>query len=443
MPYDTRHRNIDPPQKIPYSWYYYGGSPNNLAGSVELPGYQETYSYRSVNNRETAEGDGYEEKSGELLAQNVGREYRTRYDNGHPFWTKKTEYNIGVPYAHVVRQYPGGPPNTVYNGPIWPVPTAFDPDFATYAPSTADIDVDGAKMFRAATPTRPDYPLAQSLLEMAQERRLPNRPGAAIEKSGLSAQAYANEHLNLMFGIRPLLGDLHGLAHSIQNFHRNVRQFRKDSDKQIRRKVDGPKSSKLVVVTEGSGRSIYAPADGYGNFLEYTGLLSSSGVTSVVDQVDTKMWFSGAFIYHLAEGHDFLSKMDMYDQLAERALGIRSDLDDAWNSTPWSWLANWFVDSSTFVSNVSQLSNDSLVCKYGYVMTQVDVTRTYLTRNVVWKDFVSGPSTLSLQVKHTYKQRRRATPYGFGSKGTALSPVQWSILGALGLTKGPTELRIF
>lgn len=442
MPYTTQRRDIQGPL-IPYSWYYYGGSPYNVSRSIELPGKQETYSYRSVNNRETAEGDGYESKSGEQLAQNVGREYRTRYDNGHPFWTKKTEYDVTVSTARIVRQYPGGPPNTVYNGPIWPVPQYYDPDFSVYSPAANDINVAGSQMFNRAIPTRPDYPLATSLLEVVQERRLPDRPGASIEKSGLTPSSYGNEYLNFMFGIRPAIADLHGLAHSIQNFHRNVRQFRKDSDKTIRRRVDGPKSSRTEVVNVGSSRSIYTPQDGYGNQLEYTGLLSSSGVTSVVDQIDTKMWFSGAFIYHLAQDHDFLSKMEMYDQLAERALGIRSDVDDAWNSTPWSWLLNWFVDSKTFVSNVSALGNDSLVCKYGYVMIKLDVTRTYLTKDIVWKDFVSGPKSCSLVAKHCYKQRIKATPYGFGSKGVDLSPTQWSILGALGLTKGPTQLRTF
>jgi len=54
---------------------------------------------------------------------------------------------------------------------------------------------------------------------------------------------------------------------------------------------------------------------------------------------------------------------------------------------------------------------------------------------------VDAPTTLQVFFSHEKKTRVRASPYGFGLSLDGLSDKQWSILGALGLTKAPRSLR--
>jgi hypothetical protein len=124
--------------------------------------------------------------------------------------------------------------------------------------------------------------------------------------------------------------------------------------------------------------------------------------------------------------------------------GLELTPETLWNLAPWSWLVDWFANVGPILSNVSAFQSDNLVLKYGYVME--NVTRTYARTN--WMGVVN-PST-TVYVNHPArvydkffvetKTRVKATPYGFGLNTTAFTDRQWTILGALGLTRGPKAL---
>jgi len=216
-----------------------------------------------------------------------------------------------------------------------------------------------------------------------------------------------------------------------------VRQMQRDSGRQIRRRAElEVQTSATELPRKPGGMSIPRQQDSYSaDFFAGTSM-----ELRTFDTVRTESWFSGAYTYLLADGHSYVGKLEKYDQLANRLLGTRMNADTMYQITPWSWLLDWFADAGSFLSNVSALSDDSLVMKYGYVMHQVTASREYsvLGQSAVGGDpsvFTTGfPVRAVMHYRLTTKERRRATPYGFGVHLEDLSPRRWAVLTALGLT---------
>jgi len=161
-----------------------------------------------------------------------------------------------------------------------------------------------------------------------------------------------------------------------------------------------------------------------------------------MENVQTKRtWFSGAYVYHLPVGNDVLGRLERYAALADHLLGVSLNASTIWELAPWSWMADWWGDIGAVMSNSSAVSSNGLVMKYGYLMRQTDeFNRFVIPEGLMFKRKIStGP--VSSTFTRVTKERRKATPYGFGVDLKTLSPFQWSILGALGLTRAPGILH--
>jgi len=406
--------------------------------SVLDSGQQTTTSWRTGNGFPSDEAE-YNAKSGTDLAKSVGSEYRSRNDTGHPFRTDKTTVThetVGVSWSC---NYFGS--RYTADGYIIPQLGAWSAWPTIAVASESDLDSVGRHAISLTAPTQSEAALAQFLGELREG--LPKLTGLQTLKGGVNAKTLhrdlADEHLNLQFGTVPLIRDIEAMARGVLDFHEKTRQFRRDSDRSIRRGVT-LRDDTQVIIREASRSGAPTMSGGLPNGLDpRTVFYLNTGRYNVVDTTSTKQWFKGAFTYHVAEAHSFLGKMDEYEQLANHLLGSRITVSTLWELTPWSWLVDWFADVGTFVQNVSLLHDDSLVLRYGYVMSEQSVTRRHTQSGMVPRG--TGPTACSRVVSVTTKQRRKATPYGFGVDLQSLSPRRWSILGALGLTRGPRTLR--
>jgi len=290
-----------------------------------------------------------------------------------------------------------------------------------------------------AVPTAAEVSLAAFLGELREG--LPSIPGKSTLRKP-SSKSSAEEYLNSKFGVVPLKSDLQQLAKGIIDFHKRVDQFRRDSGRNVRRRRQ-LSDSRLGTVVHAPG-----PASGFigiqrENLVDIfsSRFYLSSGKIDVFDIVERSTWFSGAYTYHVSEAHDFLGKLERYEQLANHALGLEFDLDTAWELTPWSWLVDWFSDAGTFIKNLTAISNDNVVARYAYVMHHVKVTRMYSVKEMTLRAGSTGPTSATAFQTFESKTRTQATPYGFGFNLGTLSLTQKAILGALGITKAPGILH--
>jgi len=449
MPTVTQSRSGLNSPKVHYAFSQ--GGTNSETGWLDLdPWSQTTTSWRTGRNY-VSEDEAYQDMTGTELRKNMFDEYARAYDTGHEFSSiRNTELQIS---KLVYLKSDPSPTGIVYQGPFvinttvlhsgspGPVPTS-------YLPSSSEIRMDGTKLWADAVPTGTEVSLASFLGELREG--LPQLPGYSSyyntgirgsRKATPAEKMPANEYLNWKFGILPMKQDLQNLARGILDFHKRVEQFRRDSGRNVRRRRGLGEHRREVDLGSLTGvGKVYIPT------LFNTDVLSSFyyqslGTLKTIDIIDTNVWFAGAYTYYLSEAHDFLGKLERYEQLANHALGLEFDLDTAWELTPWSWLVDWFSDAGSFIHNLTALSNDNVVARYAYVMHHTKVTRAYTVTGMRPYTGVTGPTTISAFETMESKKRTRSTPYGFGFDMNALSGTQSAILGALGLTKAPGILH--
>lgn len=417
------------------------GSKDNPWGVREImlhsPGTQTTTSYRSKGGEEDDLSD--EELR---VTRNGFTTFNPQYDRGHEFFTTRTDvrlthpnwdgWNLSQPYW--------------WNGPLVAVPKA-GRENAMYPPerrlSAGEIKTLGSKAISEKAPTAPQASLTTAIGEFINDG-LPGLVGHALLKrnSRTLPQRAGEEYLNVEFAWKPLISDLKSVVESMASASQTLRQLVKDSGKTVRRSLYfGPELSNSFESYTNSrfGSSPYALVD--------SRALKSRGLSSIpMNQIDCttrsyrKVWFKGAFTYHVAANQATLGKLERYEQQANKLLGTRFNASTAWNLAPWSWLVDWQTDIGDVLSSASMLSEDGLVLRYGYLMSTTVDEYICTVPNCVFigGSMGSAPTTI---YRRQSKERVKATPFGFGLDLQSLSGRQWAILVALGMSKGDHRMR--
>lgn len=410
-------------------------------------GYESVNSWRTqVRRGETddedsqfVQGSGSQSGFANELKAEYERHSKSSFDTGHEFNSLKVRYTFPS-YETCTRfnYFEGNPRVAQYTGTLVPIAGTLDPPNVDI-PSGSEMDADGMTLMGLAVPTRTEANLAQFFGEMRE--RLPSLIGLESVMKGAHSRTLGSEFLNIEFGIKPFVNDLQKLSRAVLKAHTLVNQYIRDSERPVRRRRSLQDSTGFADLP-GQYSSINSnqmpkPFPGLSTlFFQYY-----PAETKVFDFVHRRTWFSGAFTYYVHTAHSLLEKLERFGELANHLLGTRLTADVIWQLTPWSWLFDWFGTMGNFLSLNDRLTSDSLVLKYGYVMHQIDATRTYTKTGCLAKDG-EVPSTISAFVDLSSKNRRRATPYGFGVDLEALSPERLAILGALGLSHGPRNLGL-
>jgi len=365
-------------------------------------------------------------------------------DTGHEFYTVKREIEWNL-QSHTINFFSERFQRYVeyigYALPLLPVSGVSFPSLNE--PSEQQKNIDGARLWGRAVPTKPEASAIQFFAEMRE--KMPAITGLELVHAGITRKAIAGEFLNIEFGIKPFINDLQKLALSVKHMHKIVQQYRRDSGKQVRRRrgtqevvtfeenaAEGATGAPRVGFFEGDivGREMFE-----GNDVNYP------LQTTVTDISRSNVWFSGAFMYFLQESQHFIAKMDEYEAQANHLLGLELTPALLWELTPWSWLMDWNSDVGVFLNNAEQLASNNLCMTYGYVMHEIRATRTYQMtglrpRYIAGRTPGNVPGSLRIDATISSKSRVKATPYGFGLDLQSYSAEQWAILAALGITHG-------
>jgi hypothetical protein len=248
-----------------------------------------------------------------------------------------------------------------------------------------------------------------------------------------------DEYLNYQFGWVPLVSDLRTFAHNVINSNKVVQQYRASRNTKIRRRYHFPS---VTASASGPTRiTTKLQSQASPNSATASGFIHTSKTT--------EQWFSGAYRFPPVIGDDLGSKFKRFEQEANYLLGTRLTPEVVWNLAPWSWAADWFGNTGDILRNISYLGADGLVMQYGYIMHHEQAQSHMWANTSGWTGFnglgqITNPylSSLWRTDKSDMKIRRSATPYGFGVDTSSLSTKQWAILAALGISKGPKQLRI-
>jgi hypothetical protein len=227
-----------------------------------------------------------------------------------------------------------------------------------------------------------------------------------------------NEYLNYQFGIMPLVSDLGKYSWVMSNYDKIRDELHRQSETDIRRRrlllneVNNTQTvSSNAYLPHGAGAPLF-----------------SAGTLTKTTRVERRIWFSGAFRYHIRpQAYEWLEKAADFN----RIFGVLPTPKTLYELTPWSWFADWFSSGGDVMQNISTLGRDGLYMRYGYVMAQSTETVTKTWRG----SFNGSVIRTSVTTTKTVKQRQYATPFGFGLTLNEISPSQGAILTALGLSR--------
>jgi len=344
--------------------------------------YQNTGTMTSLNHRMPVTGHG---------------------DVGGPFFLQKTDYECQPAVFN----------DNYIQGPILPTNTQNimgDTTATPVAVSDSSLIAKGTTAIARCEPTNPTFSAATFIGEAREGA--PSMVGISTwRQRTLNARAAGGEYLNVEFGWKPLLNDVHNFAYAVDNTHQILDAYHKGSGKKIRTGYDFPtvESSKTALGAITTTNVIY---QGLGGVTEHT----------TFDQ-----WFEGAFRYFLPVGDSQRAKMARYASDARKLYGLEITPEVLWNISPWTWAADWFSNAGDVLHNISAFSRDGLVMQYGYIMSkQVHTRKTWC--------IVRGQECSTTRTR-TLKQRMPATPYGFGVNLSSLTSRQTAIIAALGLSR--------
>jgi hypothetical protein len=373
------------------------------------------------------------------------------HDRGHEFSTRKGKLILSHPDWNI-----RGRGSAFWRGPLTlSVPEDDIPGVdRDYDFGPIDLTY-GTKAIRQTTPTKAAANITQLLVETLRD--LPRLPGLAFAKgplvtpkvydkkttslnqSGLISGS-ADEYLNLVFGWSPTVSDVLKICRAIVHADDIIAQYVRDSGRVVRRRWEFAQTQSTRLVSSASNVQVNGTSTlsyfvfPWAHDFFANPEVDAYGTASLTETKTERYWFSGAYSYYLSEVLSPGGKLAYGAQIARKLLGVDGlTIDLAYQLAPYSWLLDYFTNVGDVLANVSAFSRDSLVLRWGYLMRETRVVRSYSHSGIRPRSGPTGP--ILMNEIFDQKLRVRATPYGFGLNPAEFTTQQWAILAALGMTR--------
>jgi len=305
---------------------------------------------------------------------------------------------------------------------------------STLLPTTLDtqLTAEGTKALNEMRPTAPLSGFGVTLGELREG--IPRVIGAGLLKEALRdakndprrfAKKGSEEYLNWEFGWKPLYNDLVDASRAVSNSEKILAQLYRDSGRDVRRRFGFP-VTKETTSTSQTGIYPYLPGNGY--------LWDAPGQLITTTENLRVVWVSGMCRYYIPPESDNSQRIRRSAQEANRLLGLRPDPELLWELAPWSWLVDWVSSTGSLLGNLSSYLFDGLVWKYAYLMEH-QIERKHYALIGLRDCYGTSPRCSGIGIRES-KRRVSATPFGFGLSLDSFTLRQWSILAALGISRG-------
>jgi hypothetical protein len=395
---------------------------SDLSGHARtLTGSQITVSENHPGWKDIKKGVQSSDEGGPFLMQ---RRYVEGPLGSTSFHVHKTDSPIRFATTDFFYNGPMLPTNGIVVGDKWP------PYFQSGA---SQLDAYGTTAIARCKPANNIASLAETLLELRRDG-IPKLVGAGLWKAKTRTQlqrASGDELLNIEFGYKPLASDIANAAAVIYDADRLIKQYKRDAGKVVRRRFAFPPiiEDSYQVIGSNTNAGLLGPTS--------TGLIDwdnfSKGEVVLRQTRERRVWFSGAFTYFLPVDPKLLGEIDARSGPLKKLLGLEISPETLWNLAPWSWAVDWVSNTGDVISNLQSWTRDGMVLHYGYVMEHTIARDTYVYVGPSGWATSTKPPVVTL-VSET-KQRRGATPFGFGLKYGEFSDRQKAIITALGLSR--------
>ncbi len=317
-----------------------------------------------------------------------------------------------------------------------------------------ELNAYGAQAHARLRPDRPDFTPFESLGELAfgladlqlswqSFRKRYNKELSRIEgKVGHRISREARNYLAASFGVTPLITDCVKFLEAYSESEKRLKQLVKDNGKWVRRRAlltlvgsdTEPPQQGWWVIHPDTYHPSMLPTLKYECYQAGTRAYSENKFTKHI-----KVWAVGKSKYWLPSA--YLTGGPNVKKLLRR-IDFNTDITlvNVYNLMPWSWLIDYFFNFGSFFASLSGGLADTLIFDYAYIMREekhVDWNKH--TESVYTSPDPGSGKEVSCTIVKTgiLRSRGAASLFGFGYNERDLSPTQWSILGALGLSRLP------
>jgi hypothetical protein len=341
-------------------------------------------------------------------------DFPTDRDIGGKFFLSKYNYSRGVANLGTIRSG-----SSRYIGGV----AALAPSISKYTNTSWTPDAnDCYNAYNRMKPAKSDFEGLNAIFEL---KDLPGMLRQRLSHNGL--KDVGNYYLAEKFGWVPLLKDIRKLVHVQRNMTKRINQLLRDNGRPVRRRIS-LRSDSNTVTNYGQSYASFAPGLSTGFYQGFTPIWKQDITTS------ERIWASAQFRYWLPDGpRDIV----WTNRMKSRILGSNTPSPkDVWNAMPWTWLTDWFVDVGGMLESMDTDIADRVAADYIYIMRELQVAASrecigYFRHDAGDYFYASATSHATA----TIKCRDRGTPFGWNVSAGSLSLTQWSILGALGLSK--------
>lgn len=237
------------------------------------------------------------------------------------------------------------------------------------------------------------------------------------------AKIAADHWLNLQFGWLPFVKDLQKFYKAYTKCQATIDYIRRNNGKWIRRggPVDASEGDTEVLATQ-SGNRLYPQLLSY-----YFPAYPNTGSWSVSRVTTSKVWHRGHYRYFIPN----IESEGWSANAARRLWGAELTPSLVWELVPWSWLVDWATNVGDIFTNASNAGlADNLVMKNGWLMGTKRTSILFKTSSLMVQ-----PVTYECEFALERKAREAGSEFGFNLTEESFSARQWSILGALGVSR--------
>lgn len=328
---------------------------------------------------------------------------------------------------------------------------------------------EASKLMRRMTPTRPDWDLTRFIIELKDVNRifataasLPDTLRPLVSQSSRSDARIGRDfavqsgatYLGYQFGVAPTVSDVMKGAEAIVKADEKFGQFVRDSAMHVKRSS----SLDLLHFTDSLSQNELFSSFGSDPSRSVVRLPGGSRLGRVdylrpdpiAVNIDARVGYSvsvkerlvafATFEYFVGDPDGYLSRMDQYVAKAKKTLGSGLTASVLYEVAPWSWMIDWHLDIGGLLNYQQSVADYGTVARgAGFSLFRDTVASRSLSPIRPVNNPISGTGILNTaHVSYKVREhfRRSGSPYSMDLNWD-YGTFQWSILGALGLTKAP------
>lgn len=318
-------------------------------------------------------------------------------------------------------------------------------------PSNAALSSMAGSMFRQSVPGGPQFNLTRSIGEL-KDAHLMFRAANYRPKN---IKQVAGSYLNYVFGVKATADDILKAADTVISTVPIVSGYIQNERMRIRsnrsRMLNQDCQSGSTSGPYGGGHFIgstynFGMMQSVGSYLAYGDIanyLQANVVLSWVWSYSQQLRSVSTWEMFVPKPNGIEGRLNIYKSAAERLVGEGLTAGTVYDLTPYSWLADWFVDVGGLLHYQQAVADNQVVAVSSCYSVWEELVGTIAVSNFVVKSMIPGyilecqrftPGITRMKaIKH---MRRGGSPYSVGPTWD-FSSQQWAILGALGLSRSP------